>query len=114
MSKLVDALIDEVRESTENEDFDSTVGLTEEEILKFLNQALNRLHSRIVSKHKQYFAEEKTINAVSNTESYNLFYNSYLKNYVHSIEYSATGNADNYYPLRPVSPHNRYTGADGS
>lgn len=113
MSKFIDALIDEVRESTENEEFDAEIGLTEEEILKFINQAQSRLHSKIVGVHKAVFHEEKTVSSVANTESYNLFYNSYLKQYVHSIEYSSTGNVDDYYPLRPTSPHNRYTGADG-
>jgi hypothetical protein len=111
--KFINALINEVRESSENEEFDSILGLTEEEILKFINQAQNRLHSKIVGLHKQVFSEEKEVQATSNTESYNLFYNSYLKNYIHSIEYTSTGNANDYYPLRPTSPHNRYTGADG-
>lgn len=113
MSKYINAIIDEVRESTENEEFDATIGLTDEELVKFINQAQNRLHSKIVGLHKQVFAEEKTVSAVNNQESYPLFFNSYLKNYVSSIEYSSTGQADDYYPLRPTSHHNRYTGADG-
>lgn len=113
MSKYINAIIDEVRESTENEEFDATIGLSDEELVKFINQAQNRLHSKIVGLHKQVFAEEKTINASSDTESYSLFFNSYLKNYVSSIEYSSTGQTDDYYPLRPTSHHNRYTGADG-
>lgn len=113
MSKWVNSLLDEIRQSTENEEFDSVVGISDTELIKFINQGNNRLHSKIVALHKQYFTEEKTVSAVSGQESYSLFYNSYLKNYIHSIEYSRTGNADNYYPLRPTSPHNRFTGADG-
>ena len=114
MSKIIDALIDEVRESTENEEFDSVLGITEEEIIKFINQAQNRLHSKITGLHKQFFAEEKTVVSVANQESYSLFYNSYLKNYIHSVEYSSSGSSDDYYSLRPTSSHNRSTGANGS
>jgi len=114
MSKYINALLEEARESTENEEFDATIGLSDEELIKFVNQAQNRLHSKIVGLHKASFHEEKEVSAVSNQESYNLFYNSYLKQYVHSIEYSSTGQTDDYYPLRPCSPHQRYSGADGS
>ena len=113
MSKYINALINEIRESTENEEFDETLGLSEEEVLKFINQAQNRLHSKIVAMHKQTFAEEKVINSVANQESYSLFFNSYLKNYISAVEFSATGSADDYYPLRPTSSHNRNTGSNG-
>ena len=90
MSKYINALLDEVRESTENEEFDATIGLSDEELIKFVNQAQNRLHSKIVGLHKASFHEEKEVNAVSNQESYNLFYNSYLKQYVHSRRHDLT------------------------
>lgn len=113
MAKLVDALIDEVRESTENEEFDSTVGLTEEEILKFLNHAQYRLHNKIVAKHQHVFDEEEEVNTTADTESYDISYLAHLDNRIVSVEYTSTGNSDDYYPLQKMSVHNRYTGADG-
>jgi len=113
MSKLVDYIIDEIRESTENEEFDDTVGLTEEEILKFINHGQTRLHSKIVAQHPQIFTEVNVVSVVKDQENYSLDHKAYLSNKVSSIEYSPTGNANDYYPLRPASLYNRDTGADG-
>lgn len=113
MAKLIDYLIDEVRESTENETFDSNTGLTEEEILKFLNQAQHRLHSKIVAQHPQVFTEEEEFTVTSDTESYSLEHNAFLGNKITAVEFSSTGNSSDYYRLDRITPHNRNTGAEG-
>lgn len=114
MAKLIDYLIDDIRESTENETFDANTGLTEEEILKFINQAQYRLHSKIVSVHPQVFTEEEEFTVTANTESYTLNHNSFLGNKIIAVEFSSTGNTDDYYRLSRVSPHNRNTGFEGN
>lgn len=114
MSKLVDYLIDSVRESTENEEFDSNTGLTEEEVLKFLNQAQYRLHSRIVSAHPQVFTKEYSFTATAGTESYDLEHDTFLSNKITNVEYSSTGLSDDYVKLDRISPHNRRSGAEGN
>jgi hypothetical protein len=113
MSKLIDYIIDEVRETSDNEDFDATVGLTEEEILKFLNDGNYRLHSQIIKQHTNIFVEEKEVTIVADQEKYTLPSNSHLSNRVAGVEYSYNGDADEYYPLRPASVYNRRTGAKG-
>lgn len=113
MSKLVDYLIDEVRESSENEDFSDTVGLTEEEVLKFINDAQYRLHSKILSAHPTVFLEEDEQNVVADQENYTLKANAYLGNRVAQVDYSPTGQTADYYPLRPFSLYNRRSGASG-
>lgn len=114
MSKFIDAIIDEARESTENESFDAEVGLTEEEIIKFINQAVNRLHSKIVAQHPSIFQEEKTFSIVGGQESYSIpSHKAYLKNKVSSVEYSPTSSTDDLYPLYPTVLRNRDTGAEG-
>jgi len=114
MSKHIDYIIDEIRESTENEEFDSTIGLTEEEILKFINHGMRRLHSKIVAQHPSIFLLTEEQDIVSNQEAYTLDHKAYLGNKVTQIEYSFSGSADDYYPLRPASLYNRDSGANGS
>jgi hypothetical protein len=114
MSKLIDYIIDEIRETSDNEDFDATVGITEEEIVKYINDAENRLHSKISSIDPYIFIDEQVEIIVVDQEAYTLDFRAHLKNKVVAVEYSYTGNAVDYVPLRPVQNYNRRTGADGS
>lgn len=113
MSKLIDYIVDEVRESTENEEFDQTVGITEEEIIRFINDAQNRLHAKIVAKHPQVFVAEDEQNIVADQETYSLSHKAFLSNKVSQVEYSPTTSQNDYYPLRPASLYNRDTGGQG-
>lgn len=113
MSKLIDYIIDEARESTENEEFDETVGLSEEEIIKFINQAQHRLHSKIVAQHPLVFTETDTKNVIANQEAYDIDHKAYLANKISQVEYSSTGNVDDLYVLRKGYLRNRDTGAEG-
>jgi hypothetical protein len=114
MSKLVDYIIDDARESTENEEFDTTVGLSEEEILKFINQAQFRLHSKIVAQHPQVFTSTYTFTTVADQEAYSIpSYKAYLKNKVSQVEFSKTNSTNDYYYLRPGYLRERDTGANG-
>lgn len=114
MSKRIDYIVDDIREATENEVFDSQTGLTEEEIIRYVNDAQYRLHSKIVSVHPEVFSVVEEQDIVSDQESYNLNYNAYLNNKVLSVEYRTSSNPDDYYMLRKVTPKLRDTGAEGS
>lgn len=115
MSKYINAILDEARESTENEEYDDVVGLSEEELVKFTNQALNRLHSKIVAQHPQVFITSTEISAVANQEAYSIpAHKAYLKNKVSQVEFSHDGDTDNYYYLEPTVLRNRDSGSDGN
>ena len=114
MSKYINAIINEARESTENEDFGEETGISEEEIVKFINQAQNRLHSRIVAQHPQVFIEDYTTSIVANQEAYSLpSHKAFLKNKISSVEYSNTGDVKDYVVLDPEVLKNRYSGNGG-
>lgn len=112
--KLIDYLIDDIRESTDNEDYSSTTGMSEEEIIKFINQAQFRLHSKICSVHPQVFTEEDEQDVVVNTETYDLDHKAFLQNKVVSVEYSDTGDTDDYAQLGRISPHLRRPASSGT
>lgn len=113
MSKLLDYLIDEVRESTENESYDDTVGLSEEEIVKFFNQGLNRLHSKIVAQHPQVFVETYEVDIVADQEAYTIpEHKAYLKNKISQVDYKHRS-SDDYFPLDATVLRNRATGTSG-
>ena len=114
MSKLIDYLIDEARESTENEEYDDVIGLSEEEISKFFNQGLNRLHSLIVAQHPSVFVETYTTSTIVNQENYSIpSHKAYLKNKVSQVEYSSTGSVNDYYVVNPTVLKNRGSASTG-
>ena len=113
MAKQIEYLIGEIRKESDNEDFDATVGLTEEEIVKYINEAEDRLHSKISAVNKEIFTLEYEDTVVADQESYNIDHRAHLKNAIISMEYSHDSDVDNYYPLRPASRYNRRTGAKG-
>jgi hypothetical protein len=113
MAKLIDYLIDEIREESENEEYDETIGLTEEEIVRYINDAQKRIHSKIVKQHPSVFIETEEINIVADQEAYSLNHKAFLNNKVSMVEYSPTGSADDYYKLDKDYLSNRDSGADG-
>lgn len=116
MSKQIEYIIDDVRKITENEEFDSTVGLDEEEILLFCNQGLKRIHSKIIGVNPEapIFTYEEVISTAVDTESYSLNYKAHRGNRILMVEYSYNGDSEYYSPLKRISPHQRDTGADGT
>lgn len=113
MAKYINAIVNEVRESTEHEEFDDVIGLSEEEILKFTNDAVYRLHARIVAQHPAVFLQEAELNIVANQEAYDLNFKTAFKNKVSQVEYSSDGTQDYYYPLRPTSLFNKDSASEG-
>lgn len=113
MSRLVDYIIDDVRNHTENTDFSDTIGIADSEFLRFLNDAQYRIHSLITQQHPMVFLEETEITPVSGQESYSLPYNVHMGNKVSNIEFSPTSLAKDYYPLKRATLKHRYNGAEG-
>jgi hypothetical protein len=113
MSKFIDYMIDEVREATENEEFNTSIGISEEEFIRFLNEAIHRLHGRIVSQHPQVFLSEEIQALTSDVQEYSLPRKAFNNNSLSQVEYSYNSNVDNYYPLKPTSLKNRHPNATG-
>lgn len=113
MSKFIDYIVDEIRESTDNEDYNSTLGLSEEEIVRFINEAIARLHGKIVSQHTNVFIEEVEMSTTLDDQTYNIPRRSFNKNSIQTVEYSKTGASDDYYILKPTNIRNRLPSVNG-
>jgi len=113
MSRYVSYLIDDVRQSTENEDFSETIGIKDAEFLRFLNDAQYRIQNLIVQQHPNIFVKDKTYSVVGSQEAYTLPNDAYMGNKVTNVEYShqSTG-LDYFYNLRPTVNMNRKSGTN--
>jgi len=107
MSRLIDHLITDIRAHTENEEFSDSIGIDDEEFVRFLNDAQYRLHSLIVQNHSSIFLQEKEISVVARQQAYNLPSDIYIKNKVSGVEYSYDSNSKNYFNLKPVTKRSR-------
>jgi hypothetical protein len=112
--KFIDALIDEIREESENENFTTEVGITEEEIIRYVNDASYRLHEKIIQQHPDVFIGEEIQNVVSGTASYSIKATAFLNNRISQVEYSYNGSVNNYVVLDPVSIRQREQGITGT
>jgi hypothetical protein len=103
MGTRTDRLITHIRAITENETANSTTDITDNEIIRYLNEAQDRLQSRILAQHPRVFIKETTISAVQNQEEYNLPSDAFLANKVLTIEYTTNASASRpiYYKLTP-------------
>ena len=112
--RYVKYIIDQVRRETENEEVNDFIGIQDSEFLQYLNDAQSRLQSKIVAQHPSVFVEEVTIDIVSGQESYALPSNAFLGNKVNNVEYSFTGNEEDFYTLEEASLKRRSSGIEGS
>lgn len=116
--KTVANLITHIRTTTENTDVDTpnNIGIDDTEFIQYLNDAQYRLQSLIVQQHPDVFSDEAEI-TIDGSEKYDLATAAPLiliNNKVLNVEYSSTGNSDDYYVLEETSLKNRSPGSTGS
>jgi hypothetical protein len=114
MSLYLADLITEIRNHTENQDFSDTIGIKDEEFIRFINDGQFRLHSLIVQQHMNAFLAEKDISIVAGQEAYPYPDDIYLNSRVTQIMYKNTSDDKDFYTLKPSHLVNRNPGLEGS
>lgn len=113
-NKRIDLLLTLARKATENEDYSDDTGISNDELIQYINDAQYRLLSLITATHPTVFVKEgATIDVVASQESYALPDDALLENRVTSIEYSDTSLTRDYIKLAPMSLASREVGFEG-
>ena len=112
--RYLQRIIDQVRRQTENTDVDEFVGIQDSEFIQYLNDAQYHLQASIVHQHPRVFIKEAILDAVADQEKYTLPSDCFLKNKVHNVEYSSTGNEKDYYVLEEDTIKRRTSGITGA
>jgi hypothetical protein len=112
----LDILIRQARDATGNQTYSTTQGIPQREFVKLANHAQERIFNKMQQKRSSLFLKEGFLNATANTASVTLPTDIYLTHNVVSVEYSSTGNAQDYYPLNLRTPREQIsvTGAPES
>lgn len=114
MIRRVDQLIDTSRQATENTQFTETAGLQDSEFIQYLNDAQDEIHAIINNTFPNILMKDKEITLVSNQEGYDLPKDVYLGTRIDLVEFSYSGNQQNYYPLKKGSMKERLNGVPGN
>lgn len=98
--RYVGEYIDQIRRTANVLDSSSTNGVSSTEIVQYIDEGQSRLQSRISSRFPTTFEFQATFSPVANQEEYDFPSNVYTGSRIKMLEYSPTGNARDYYPLR--------------
>ncbi len=113
-TRRAEQILAQVRRQSKNEDFGPTSGISQEEILYYLNEGLADLQAAIVNDHERAFITEAFIDTVSGQEVYNLPENMLDHGGILTVEYSDSGNNQFYYKLEPLYIQDRSTRVSSS
>lgn len=111
--KRVEQLVTRVREETENEEFGETYGISDNEIINYLNDGQFRVYSEIVKTHRKFFLSEEILTPTVNVESLSLPTKLYLGK-ISLLEYSTTGQTKDYYRLKQATMPERLSYPSGN
>ena len=111
MSRRIDYLIEQIRKQTENED---DIGISDSEFIEYLNDAHHRLQSVIEARHPNVFQKEKVIPTFANQSTYDLPDDAYMENKISNIQYSITGDDQDYYNIERFDEKRRDDAFSGS
>jgi hypothetical protein len=111
--RRIDLLIDEARRETDNTIFTDSTGIQTSEFLRWANSAQTRILSLVQQAHPDLFQRSSVIAGVVNQEEYSIPSKTFLGTRVQMVEYSKTGLARDYYPLKKGNLHERVNGPSG-
>ncbi len=114
MKYVGDIITNSIRPDTRNEDYNTTTGIKQDDILRYVNYAQERLQSLILATCPGTFQEDELISIVSGQEAYSIPDRVFAGERIVSIEYSPTGQVRDYYKLRErgISYRNTNTSSD--
>lgn len=103
MYRYIGDILTQIRRDTNNLSeaivVSSSEGIQDVDFVRGFNRAQNRIQSRIVDVNLTAFEKQKFVDVVSNQVSYDLPDDIYLGNKLNCVEFSPTGQLEDYYQL---------------
>lgn len=103
-------LITASRRATENEEFTDTAGIQDEEFIQYFNDGQEEIHAVLNSLFPHILMDQAIVTVVQGTEGYSIPSMVYMGTRIDMVEYSNTGQAIDYYPLKKGSLKERLNG----
>jgi hypothetical protein len=110
MIRRIDYLIEQSRQSTENTQYTETAGVQNSEFLQYMNDAQTEIHAIINNTFPLVLMKDTEISVSSGQEAYSVPRDLYLGTRIDFVEYSPSGLARDYYPIKKGSTKERLNG----
>lgn len=111
--KRLDLIVERIRSQSGNGQYSAGAGISQNDMVQWVQSAQDFIFSQANQNRSNYFIEEDPeVDVVSGQEAYTIPLRGYL-NALELVEYSASGNARDYYPLMKVSLHERSASHEG-
>lgn len=110
----VDLLLEEAQSETENTESTSDSGVPESEYIRAFNDAQVKIHSAILLQNPKILKKEKLITAVALQEAYDLPADVFGTTRIEKVEYSVTGNEQDFYEIDNGETEERQPGSSGN
>lgn len=101
MNRYVQYIIEDIREAINEEEFSDSIGFSNENFLRYLNDAQHRLQARIQAQYPMVFLKQLDMDVTRGINTIDLPRDAYLGNKVIDAKFSTT-NSNNYFQrLKP-------------
>lgn len=110
----IELLINASRRATENQEYNATAGIQNEEFLQYFNDGQEEIHSILNNMFPRILMAQKIMQTYQNQEGYDIPSNCYLGTRIDFVEYSQDGTSDNYYPLKSGTLKERLNGSQSN
>lgn len=106
----LEALISQARRGTENDDVGVERGIQDIEFIQYFNDAQDHLQGEIVKHNSTTFYKQVFDDVVGNQDEYVLPVDAFLDNRLVNIDFSHSGNVNDFYPInkRTLRERNSY------
>jgi hypothetical protein len=108
--RRTDLLITEARGDTENLNFTDDTGIQDREILGYVNRGQNRIQALIQKAHPGILNKKLEVDVVTNQREYDVPADLYLGTRIEALEYSMSGDVEDYVRLRQNRDYDRSQG----
>jgi len=110
--RQLELLISQSRRATENEEFSDSAGLSTEEFIQYANDAQDDLQAGISAVSPEIFMIQTSITAISGQEAYSIPSDAFLGTRIDLLEYSPSGDDNDYYQVKQGRLPERLTGVE--
>lgn len=114
MKKRLERLIQDVRDQTHTQDFSSTEGITNDNMVRYFNYASKVLRGLIYGAGFDQWISTENVDIVAAQESYSIPTRSYVGTNVLNVEYKYGNDTGEYRKLHRATLHNRDTTYQGT
>jgi hypothetical protein len=99
IEQRTDVLVRDIRAKTGHRNYDSQSGTPQREFVEYLNDGQERLYNLVLQERPTLFRKTGSISLTAGTSSYSLPDDVYLSHNIVKVDYSSTGNAQDYLQL---------------